>query len=525
VGEGAMTWDAHELAFESARERIDPYLEVDVRVEWTSPTGRTETLDSFWDGGRTWRARARLDEPGTWSWRSTCSDGSDAGLAGLHGTVECDPYDGPNPLYRHGPVTVSADGRHFEHRDGTPFFWLGDTAWNGVLRADPDEWDAFLAERSRRGFSVVQFFGSTWRGFLVDDHGEPSCTVTDRVRVNPSLYRRLDPMVRAINGHGMLAYAIGVLALFEDEPAWAWPEADLERFIRYLDARWGAYHMAWSPIGDGDYSGDRVERVKRLCRAVYEPTHRNLVTVHPKGWSLYCDEYRDESWFDFVSYQSCHDDTVERLRWHPFGPIPDEWRRSPARPIVNVEFNYEAHPSFTNRRVFTTQEVRRAAWWSLLISPPAGVSYGHYHEWSWSDVPEPVGVSIRHQSDIMVGPWRQAIDTPGVRSMTTMRRFFESGPWWLVRPAPELLLAQPGTDDATRFIAVGRTEDGAWTMAYAPVGDSIILTEESMSPSASARWFDPRTGHWRPATAEAATTPGVAFRPPDDDDWVLDIRG
>ena len=526
MSERATTWVPCELAFESAREHIDAYNEIDLRVDWTGPSGRTLSVPAFWDGGRTWRARFRPEAAGEWRWQTVCSDKRDTGLHGRSGSIEStDDPRSMSPLVRHGAVGISADRRSFAHADGTPFFWLGDTAWNGVLRAKEGEWDAFLTERARQGFSVVAVFASTWRGFLTDDRGESSFAVTDRVRVNPAIFHRLDQRMRAVNDHGMLAYVIGVLALYEYEPAWVWPLEDLERYIRYLDARWGAYHVAWSPIGDGDYRGARAERVSHLCRAAYEPAHRNLVTVHPNGWNLCADEFRNEPWFDFISYQSCHDDTPERVRWHPFGPVPDEWRREPARPIVNVEFNYDEHPSFTNRRVFTDREVRRAAYWSLLISPPAGVTYGHYHEWSWSSSPEPVGVAIREQPDIMVGPWTRAIDTPGVRSMTLMRRYFESGPWPLVRPAPGLLIAQPGLADPPRFVAIGQTDDRSWTIAYIPAGDGVALHADALPPSASARWFDPRTGTWSAAHGEATKDGGVAYQPPDGSDWVLDIRG
>lgn len=518
------TWAPYELVFESDRDRGDPYLDVDLRIDWTGPSGQSLSVPAFWDGGRTWRARFRPEAEGEWRWLSVSSDESDHGLHGHSGAISSRPDPtNPNPLLRHGRVRISEDRRSFAHADGLPFFWLGDTAWNGVLRSEAGEWDAFLTERARQGFSVMSFFASTWRGFLVDDNGEPTFTLTDRVRPNPSIFHRLDARVRAINDHGMLAYTIGVLALFEYEPAWAWPLGDLERYLTYLEARWGAYHMAWSPIGDGDYSGVRVERVRHLCRAVYEPAHRNLVTVHPNGWNLCTTAFRDDPWFDFVSYQSCHDDTPERVRWHPFGPVAQEWRNEPRHPIVNVEFNYDEHPSYTNRTVFTDREVRRGAYWSLLISPPAGLTYGHYHEWSWSREPEAVGKAIREQGDIKVGPWTRAIDTPGVRSMTIARRYFESGPWPSVCPAPQLLASQPGEQEATRFVAVGQTPDRSWTIAYTPTGDAVAVRQDAIPAQASARWFDPRTGAWW-ATEGQRRDGSIVFLPPDRSDWVLDLR-
>ncbi|MCH5376216.1 MAG: DUF4038 domain-containing protein, partial [Planctomycetes bacterium] len=33
------------------------------------------------------------------------------------------------PWEIHGPLKVSPDGHSLQYADGTPFFWLGDTAW------------------------------------------------------------------------------------------------------------------------------------------------------------------------------------------------------------------------------------------------------------------------------------------------------------------------------------------------------------------------------------------------------------
>jgi hypothetical protein len=114
--------------------------------------------------------------------------------------------------------------------------------------------------------------------------------------------------------------------------------------------------------------------------------------------------------------------------------------------------------------------------------------------------------------------------------MTIMRRYFESGPWWRLRPAQEVVAGQPGLEDATRFVAAGRTDEGDWTAVYTPVGGAITLRGASISRPWSARWFDPRSGHWRAAEPGSDVAPAEAasdvlvFRAPDDRDWVLDIR-
>jgi hypothetical protein len=108
--------------------------------------------------------------------------------------------------------------------------------------------------------------------------------------------------------------------------------------------------------------------------------------------------------------------------------------------------------------------------------------------------------------------------------MAIVRRYFESGRWWELRPANEFILDQPGTADVLRFQLAARTEDGGWTVIYTPLGGTISVDGDAVADR-SARWFDPRTGTWQAASPErGGASGGATFRAPDDDDWILDLR-
>ncbi len=47
-------------------------------------------------------------------------------------------------------------GRFLAKNDGSPFFWLGDTAWELFHRLTRADIAAFLACRARQGFTVIQ---------------------------------------------------------------------------------------------------------------------------------------------------------------------------------------------------------------------------------------------------------------------------------------------------------------------------------------------------------------------------------
>ena len=52
--------------------------------------------------------------------------------------------------------TLKVQGRCLAWDDGTPFFYLGDTAWELFHRLNREEMDHYFAERARQGFTAVQ---------------------------------------------------------------------------------------------------------------------------------------------------------------------------------------------------------------------------------------------------------------------------------------------------------------------------------------------------------------------------------
>ena len=63
-----------------------------------------------------------------------------------------------------GPIVVSANHRFLQHKDGTPFFWLGDTAWELFQKLDREEAERYLENRRLKGFTVIQAVALHARG-------------------------------------------------------------------------------------------------------------------------------------------------------------------------------------------------------------------------------------------------------------------------------------------------------------------------------------------------------------------------
>ena len=62
----------------------------------------------------------------------------------------------PSANLSHGDLKISENGRFIVHADGTPFFYLGDTAWELFHRLNREEADRYLENRAKKGFTVIQ---------------------------------------------------------------------------------------------------------------------------------------------------------------------------------------------------------------------------------------------------------------------------------------------------------------------------------------------------------------------------------
>ena len=149
-------WELFETSYETQKSYAKPFVDVEVNVVF-SQGERQWTVPAFWAGGNKWTVRFAPPVQGEYAFRVQCTDKDNAELNGREQTLHVTAYAGDNPLLKHGFLKISPDKRHFEHADGLPFFWLGDTWWKGLCKRLT--WEGFqelAADRKAKGFSVVQ---------------------------------------------------------------------------------------------------------------------------------------------------------------------------------------------------------------------------------------------------------------------------------------------------------------------------------------------------------------------------------
>jgi hypothetical protein len=416
---------------------------------------------------------------------------------------------------------------------GQPFFWLGDTAWNLFARLSAEEASRYFEHRKRQGFTVIQAHlldgdfdnpgGAPSQAFLSDDFDRP----------NPVYWRKVDRIVDDAARQGLY------LALL---PAWArrYIEGKAPRLREAAQAqRYGAWlgrryrhrsHIVWM-LG-GDVRPTRHEIYDALAAGLTNGTGKGadgvLICYHPPGGTYRPpatstgEWYHGKDWLDFNLIQSGH-----RVGNRNYLRIAEDYARTPAKPTLDSEPAYEAHPilhSFANGE-FKATELRRRAYWSVLAGA-FGFTYGANGVWQM-DAPGRIQKDTHHNLY-----WYDALDLPGAQQMKHVVNLFRTR--LAVERIPDASILAAGQGDGDDHKQAARNRAGDVWIVYSTNGSSFrVHLGKVTAPRLQAWWFNPRTGltysqnevaSYRPF-AELAPEGEREFTPPgqagQDNDWVL----
>jgi hypothetical protein len=509
-------WSKFETSLKSSSQFAHPLQEVEVKAVFTAPSGSRQTIYGFWDGGDVWKVRFAPDEQGRWTFMTTASDTANRGLHGVRGAFVCTSPKGTTRFERHGPVRVSSDRKYFEHADGTPFFFLGDTAWNGPLHSSADDWRLYLAHRAGQRYTAIQWVATHWRGATKGDaEGRPAFTGREKIAIDPAFFKRLDTKVEAVQAAGLLN-AIVMLWAFDRppndviNPGFSLPEDQAILLARYMLARWGADHVIWLLNGDGRYEGEVAQRWIRIGRGVFTGVKHAPVSLHPGGRHWPIAPFRNEPWLAINGYQSAHSDSESNSRWITSGEPARAWKDEPPRVVISLEAPYELNAPGS------ADIVRRNHYWSVLNAVPAGIAYGASGIWSWSNGVDPIE---GHGQGRVVPHWKEAMRLPAGAQMAHLFDFFNSVPFARLRPAPEVLAEQPGVERAELFVSAAQSESRDITVLYLPSGATAVVDRARLPRRTSAEWFNPRN---RARTrAEFHGDGPLRCTPPAAGDWLI----
>ncbi|MBI5769544.1 MAG: DUF4038 domain-containing protein [Verrucomicrobia bacterium] len=508
-------WERWEQTLTSTRNYDNPYADVTLRVRYSGPEGRVLATYGFWDGGDVFRIRCAFPIAGTWRWETECSDAGNSGLHGRRGTVEVTPYRGENTLYRRGFLKVSDDRRYLTFGDGTPFLWMGDTAWAAPMRSNEDEWNRYLADRRAKRFPLIQvapapkWAGETNRDGVVPFHDE-AC-----FQGNPAFWQAFERKIQQANEAGFVVMLIGLM-----EPVNRYPESAAAcLFSRQIVARLFGNFVIFSPSFDSNF----MPLADEVGRATRDATTVHLITQHPGTPSrepipTYTMKYYDQPYLDFAGVQSGHNQgNRERCAHHASEWMLHAYRHEPHKPVINLEAMYDGQ----GEKAWQAVDARSHAWLSWLsgakgytygagdVSPK--VTLGNGGIWKWITDPEKYDY------------WEKALQWESASQMQYLHDFLAALEWWRLEPAPELIRNQPEAWARRAVLAKIAGRDRA--VAYLPDNEAIEVDVSTFSVPLAVRWFDPVRGRYAPARC-SVETPGVhRLVPPSKGEWVLTLGG
>lgn len=431
----------------------------------------------------------------------------------------------------HGRLQVTPDGHYLQYEDGSPFFWLGDTAWELFHRLTKEEIQHYLDNRKAKGFNVIQAVILAEMDGLhrPNQYGDVPLINQHPEKPNESYFQLVDDVIASAYERKLF---IGLLPTWGDKVTRMWgvgPEIfTTENAYRYGNWLGNRYkdreNIIWILGGDRPAIHDSVDTRpiwQAMAKGILEATDgKALLSYHISGGAhSTSQQIHDEPWLHINMMQSGHGSGHDVPVWEW---ITRDRALTPTKPTLDSEPNYEDHPvnPWPNwdpkNGYFDDYDVRKQTYRSVFAGA-CGVTYGHHSIWQfWSEREEKINHANRY--------WTEALDRPGAFQVGYLRQLIESRPF--VDRLPDQTIVVDGQGEKGQHIRAFKDGKGSYLMVYIPLGGTIAVNTLVLKADTLRGWW------FNPATAETIdlgtlsrggelqlTTPTQGL----NNDWVLVI--
>ncbi|MBN1640685.1 MAG: DUF4038 domain-containing protein [Anaerolineae bacterium] len=512
--------------YQHTGQYANPYVAIDAAAELVAPGGGRRRIPLFWDGEDTWRLRFSPDQVGVWRWTTHSED---AGLDGQSGACVVVPSGlqgsiGPMAGYPH----------HLQRADGSPFWFLGETAWSLYVDSVEQGHDRAAAERHIAARAAQQF--NVFHSMLLSELGWGNCGGDPFVggdlaaqQINPAYWQEVDRRLATLNDSGI----VGGLVLAwgrkrgDDREPFAWDrftnQAAKERYARYVAARYSAYDVYF--VVAGEWNASTRDRDHDVVRGEYvaigealrkADPHGRMIGIHPGTGGVHdVREFNHAAgWMSFGDYQQ----NYVALNAEVIAS------RRCGKPVINAEYAYYLRDAdedgVVDKPNSQTLDAIRHATWDIVMGGGYAVSgFGSTYLGGARNA-GPFDVDAPRNDD-----WEAQVQhAPAL---------FRSLDWWRLSPRNDLLRAAVARSDerqiAGRPAPPVRTywclaEPGkAYVLYVRGMETPVVLSLDAPPGRYALRQFDPRSGAWSDLGALAGRS-AYAYRPPDAADWVVVLR-
>jgi hypothetical protein len=431
------------------------------------------------------------------------------------------------------PLSVAPSGRYLVDAKGTPFRIQGDAAWSLIANLTDAEAVTYLDDRAARGFNAVLVNLLEWHFAVAapnDRRGDAPFRTPGTLATPNAAY--FDHAVSIVDLAASKGFAVFLAYMYlGSNPSEGWSSAlgssantdtSAYEYGRYIGERFRASpNIVWVAGGDllppaGSTLERRTHRIMEGIKSI-----EGASRLHTAHWSA------ENASTDAPSFARDVDLNAAYTYRPTHSQVLAAYAHAPAIPTFLIETGYELEGWTAGDRASI-----RGYEYAAYLSGIGGVFYGHRDVWEFSTETWSSGYPFGHQA------WQRSLDSPGAQDMTRLGQLVDALRWWDLVPsgvggARRVVTSGGGSNGNADYVAAAVASDGAALLVYVPPGGSptraFTLDMSALRGEATARWFDPTTGTYRPAGAALANSGSKEFRTPGENaggatDWVLVVE-
>lgn len=429
------------------------------------------------------------------------------------------------------PIKVHENQRFLAHADGTPFFWMADTAWELFHRTNREEAEYYLSTRAKQGFNVVQAVALAELDGLntPNAYGEKPLTSINPLEMNEKYWEHVDFIIDLAAQKGIY---IALLPTWGDKvfkESWGvGPEIfnpeNAFTYGQWIGKRYANQkNLIWVLGGDRNprANSNDVKIWNAMAEGISASAEKNnpiLKTFHPQPYSPGGSStwFHKEDWLDLNMHQTGHCPNQPTYK-----KITHDYNLTPAKPTIDGEPLYEEHPKCFNAKELGYSEaddIRRIMYWNVFAGA-AGQTYGCHAVWQMFKLDkQPINAPLK--------PWNISLDLPMANQVKHLKNLMLSKPYFNRIPDQSMVLDTQAEDE--NFVIATRDANGKYAFIYFPTGKATNVDLSTMSKKKlTANWYDPRTGISIPYIAKQLTRGKNSIVPPSSgrsQDWVLIVE-
>lgn len=426
-----------------------------------------------------------------------------------------------------GPIKAASNGHHLVHKNGRPFFYMADTAWDLFHGITDEEARIYFQDRSQKGFNTIQ-------AVVISENYNYLPSVSDEVPFVDQNIETPNPNFFAFVKNRILVaaeYNLYILLL----PTWAeyvTPRVQNIPMFTTTEAgyRYGKYLgelLADCPNVLWCLGGDRLPNESAWGIAVWRSMAHGIAdgvnheTSDPENadysdtfmtYHCYASSrkwFHQDSWIDMHMWGSYHSDPFDPVSYQ--GARNDYYATCP-KPTLNGEPCYENHPInyAWGSGFFSASDVRRHIYWSVFAGT-CGLTYGASEIWRFFHKDD--ADQSTAQND-----WTLALGYDGSSQMQHLQEL-------IMTHMPDRQIAEnlirgnhpTGPIHCEALMNAAKNK----AMIYTPSKQKIVLNPDFLKDCEKRYcWFSPVTGTYTPWKSSSLS----AFLSPFEHDAVLIVE-